>query len=113
MANVTNFEKWKNSLVKGIATYDFYVDFDQIKNEKINSSNPYLPKKWKYIKDGLALLSSDFINAKNIRSEFVRLLNKYPKEILYTLPLLVAKKDEELFCTNKEKGDKIYTFEVD
>ena len=54
MKNEINFELWFKTLSEGIATYEYYVDFEQIERDRIESSNPYLPEKWNYIKAGLA-----------------------------------------------------------
>ncbi len=78
------FEDWLKSMRKSIADYKYYIDFNSVyKNAE------------KY-KVELNILNS-LIGSKDIENEFKTLLNKYP-EILNAIPILIAKRETEIFC---------------
>ncbi len=77
-----NFEKWLNTMIDTVATWDYYTDFDKV----------YLNVE--KIKIELNLLNS-LIGSKNIRTDFINLVKKYP-EVLKAIPILIAKREKQI-----------------
>ncbi len=90
-----DFTKWLKSFQESIATYAYYADFEKIYGN-VES-----------IKIELNILNS-LIGSKSIRSDFERLLNKYP-EVIRCIPILLAVRSNEI-AVNDEKGMFIYEF---
>lgn len=84
---IRDFNKWLATMKESIATYDYYVDFNSVY------------KNTEDIKIELNILNS-LIGSKNIEAEFESLLEKYP-EILKAIPILIAKREKEIKCTDK------------
>ena len=70
-----DFYKWLDTFRESIATYSYYVDFKKV-YENVDS-----------IKVELNILNS-LIGSKNIKTDFEKLLQKYP-ETLKCVPILL------------------------
>ena len=84
-----DFTKWLSSFRDSIATYSYYVDFEKIYDNVEN------------IKIELNILNS-LIGSKNIKSDFEKILEKYP-ETLKCIPILLAVRNSEI-AVSDEKG---------
>ena len=91
-----NFEKWLSNFKTSIATYDYYVDFSKVYGN-IDS-----------IRVELNILNA-LIGHKDIKNEFINLVNKYP-EVLKCIPLLLAIRGKEVAITD-ENGSRVYRFD--
>ena len=90
-----NFNTWLSSFRYSIADFSYYIDFTKV-YKNVDS-----------IKIELNILNS-LIGSKNIESDFVNLISKYP-ETLKCIPILLAVREYEIFAG--ENGDvKLYTF---
>lgn len=85
-----NFQVWLDSFRESIADYGYYVDFPKI---YINVES---------ITIELNILNS-LIGAKNIKTDFVNLANKYP-EILSCIPILLAVRQNEILCQDEKES---------
>ena len=72
-----DFNQWLSTMTDSIADWTYYVDFPKV-YRNVNE-----------IKIPLNIMNS-LLGSKNIRSEFLELLDKYP-EILKAIPIIVAK----------------------
>lgn len=93
-----NFDIWLGKFRASISTYDYYVDFEKVYRNVDE------------IKIELNILNS-LIGSKNIKDDFLNLLRKYP-DILKAIPILLAKRESEIFCQD-EKGGYLYKFNFD
>lgn len=90
-----DFNTWLSSFRYSIADFGYYIDFTKV-YKNVDS-----------IKIELNILNS-LIGSKNIESDFVNLISKYP-ETLKCIPILLAVREYEIFAG--ENGDvKLYTF---
>ena len=89
------FEPWLATFRESIADYHYYTDF----------SNVY--RNTNQIKVELNILNS-LVGSRNIEQEFRQLLEKYP-ECLKAVPILLAKREPEIFCMDKN-GSFTYGF---
>lgn len=94
MAN-KNFNDWLLTFRESIADYKYYIDF----NNAYNNLNEF--------KVELNILNS-LVGSKNIEEEFKRLITKYP-ETLKTIPILLAKREDEIYCQD-DNGKYKYNF---
>lgn len=85
-----NFNEWINKFKESIADYKYYVDFEKV-YRNVDS-----------IKIELNILNS-LIGSKNIENDFRILLKKYP-EVLKVIPILIAKRESEIYCQNTDGG---------
>lgn len=85
-----DFNGWLNKFKESITDYKYYVDFEKIYRN--------IDK----IKIELNILNS-LIGSKNIENEFKVLLKKYP-EILKVIPILIAKRENEIYCQDSNGG---------
>ena len=85
-----NFNEWLKTLRESIANYTYYIDFNTVYN-KANE-----------LKFELNLLNS-LIGSKDIENDFEYLINKYP-EVLKAIPILIAKRELEIYCMDEEGG---------
>lgn len=85
-----NFNEWISKFKESIADYKYYVDFDKV-YRNVDA-----------IKVELNILNS-LIGSKNIENEFRLLLKKYP-EILKVIPILIAKRENEIYCQDTNSG---------
>ena len=90
-----DFNKWLDTFRESISDYSYYTNFD----------NVY--KNTNEIKIELNILNS-LVGSKNIKNDFEKLLKEYP-ECLKALPILLAKREKEIFCMD-EKGSFTYNF---
>ena len=84
------FDIWES-----IADYKYYVDFNNV----YNNLNEF--------KVELNILNS-LVGSKNIEDEFKSLITKYP-EILKAIPILLAKRENEIYCQD-DNGKYKYNF---
>lgn len=90
-----NFNDWISKFKRNIADYKYYVDFEKV---YCNVDD---------IKVELNILNS-LIGSNDIENEFVKLLKKYP-EILRAIPILIAKRESEIYCQDLN-GELFYNF---
>ena len=90
-----DFNAWLDTFRQSIADYRYYTDFNNV----YRNTNQ--------IKVELNILNS-LVGAENIEEEFSDLLAKYP-ECLRAVPILLAKRENEIFCMDK-KGSFTYNF---
>ena len=91
-----DFNAWFLNFKENIADYKYYTDFDKVYTNV------------EKIKVELNILNS-LIGSKNIERDFITLFKKYP-EIIKALPILIAKREKEIFCQD-ENGGITYTFD--
>lgn len=85
-----DFNEWLSGFRDSIATWKYYTDFEKV---YLNTNK---------IKDELNILNG-LIGADNIKSEFKRIINKYP-DTLKVIPILIAKREYEIKITDAEKN---------
>ena len=85
-----NFNEWISKFKESIADYKYYVDFEKV-YRNVDA-----------IKIELNILNS-LICSKDIENEFRVLLKKYP-EILKVIPVLIAKRENEIYCQDTNGG---------
>lgn len=85
-----NFNEWISKFKESIADYKYYVDFEKV-YRNVDA-----------IKVELNILNS-LIGSKDIENEFRVLLKKYP-EILKVIPVLIAKRENEIYCQDGNGG---------
>ena len=90
-----DFNQWLETFRQSIADYHYYTDFNNV----FRNTNQF--------KVELNILNS-LVGAENIEEEFRVLLEKYP-ECLKVVPILLAKREDEIFCMDK-KGSFTYNF---
>lgn len=88
-----DFDTWLNTFKKSISTYSYYVDFKKVY------------KNVEEIKVELNILNS-LIGSKNIKSDFEKLLLKYP-DTIKCIPILLAVRTFEIDIT---EGKEIIVF---
>lgn len=91
-----DFKEWFSNFRQSINGYDFYVDFEKVYGKIDN------------IKIELNILNS-LVGSKNIENDFVNLLKRYP-ETLKVIPILLAKRESEIYCQD-ENGGKTFNFD--
>lgn len=92
-----DFDQWLSTFRDTIANYTYYVDFEKAYYN--------LDK----LKVELNILNS-LVGSKNIEVDFVKLLKKYP-EIIKVIPILLAKREKEIYCID-ENGGVTYDFSI-
>ena len=92
-----DFNTWLSEFRDSIADYGYYIDFEKV---YCNVDKVRLE---------LHLLNS-LIGSKNIAEDFQTLVSRYP-EILKCIPLLLAVRENEIFCKN-ENGGYLYQFDL-
>lgn len=90
-----DFSQWLACFRDSIADYKFYIDFDKVYRNVEN------------IKIELNILNS-LIGSNNIEADFEMLVKKYP-EVLACIPILLAKRESEIYCQD-ENGGVLYVF---
>lgn len=90
-----DFTKWLSTFRDSIATYSYYVDFKKVYGN-VES-----------IKIELNILNS-LIGSKNIKSDFEKILRKYP-ETLKCIPILLAVRNSEI-AVSDESGSCLFDF---
>lgn len=84
------FDEWLSLFKDSIADYRYYTDFNKV------YSNIEKNKK------GLSLLNT-LIGCENIEQHFDELVSSHP-EVLNTIPILLAKREPEVFARDEEGG---------
>ena len=87
------FDEWLSKFRPSISTYDYYVDFEKVYRNVDE------------VKIELNLLNS-LIGSKDIKTDFVNLLKRYP-EILKAIPILLAKRENEIYCQDENGGKQM------
>lgn len=90
-----DFISWLSSFRNSIATYSYYVDFEKVYGN-VES-----------IKIELSILNS-LIGSKNIKTDFEKILQKYP-ETLKCIPILLAVRSSEI-AVSDENGSFMFDF---
>lgn len=90
-----DFNEWLKTIRSSIANYTYYIDFDTV----------YANAKG--LKVELNILNS-LIGSKDIENDFEKLVAKYP-EVLKAIPILLAKRESEIFCMDEE-GSILFEF---
>lgn len=90
-----DFNNWLSTFKDSIADWKYYTDFEKV-YRNVDS-----------IKVELNILNS-LINSDNIELEFRNLVGKYP-EVLKVIPILLAKRENEIKITDPE-GYKTFNF---
>lgn len=91
-----DFSEWLSSFRDSIASYEYYIDFNKV-YRNIDS-----------IKIELNIFNS-LIGSKNIKNDFKLLIKRYP-EVLRVIPILLAKREREIYCQD-ENGGYLYQFD--
>lgn len=90
-----DFISWLSNFRNSIATYSYYVDFEKVYENVEN------------IKIELNILNS-LIGSKNIKTDFEKILEKYP-ETLKSIPILLAVRSSEI-AVSDENGSFMFDF---
>lgn len=85
-----NFDLWLSTFRESIADYKYYIDFSTVYKN-------ILP-----LKKELELLDS-LVGSKNIEEDLKVLYANHP-EILNAIPLLLAKREKQIYCVDKNGG---------
>ena len=93
-----NFNEWLSCFRESIADYRYYVDFDKV-HKNVDS-----------IKIELNILNS-LVGSKNIETDFINILKKYP-ETLKVIPILLAKRESEIYCQDQELA-RVFEFDFE
>ena len=93
-----DFDEWLSKFRPSISSYEYYVDFEKV-HRNVDE-----------IKIELNILNS-LIGSRNIKEDFVNILNRYP-DTLKAIPILLAKREDEIYCQD-EKGGYLYKFNSD
>ena len=83
-------------VLESIASYEYYIDFNKV-YRNVDS-----------IKIELNILNS-LIGSRHIKDDFKKLIKQYP-ETLKTIPILLAKRESEIYCQD-ENGGYLYQFD--
>ena len=90
-----DFNAWLSGFRDSIADYKYYIDFGKVYRNVED------------VKVELNILNS-LVGSKDIENEFKALLKRYP-EILRAVPILLAKRESEIYCQD-ENGGFLYKF---
>lgn len=90
-----NFNEWFKTMRSSIANYTYYINFDTVYENA------------EEIKVELNILNS-LTGSKDIEADFEKLVAKYP-EVLKVIPILLAKRESEIFCMDEE-GSILFEF---
>lgn len=90
------FEPWLETMRPSINTYGFYTDFEKVDMNVLS------------VRVSLNLLNT-LIGADDIENDFLKIISKYP-ETLEVVPILLAKRENEIYCQDEEKGNILYNF---
>lgn len=91
-----DFNVWLTQFRNSIADYKYYIDFDIVY------------KNVESIKIELNIMNS-LIGSKNIELDFTNLVRTYP-QIVKCIPILLAKRESDIFCQD-DKGGVTYHFD--
>lgn len=90
------FEPWLETMRPSINTYGFYTDFAKVDMNVLS------------VRVSLNLLNT-LIGADDIENDFLKIISKYP-ETLEVVPILLAKRENEIYCQDEAKGNILYNF---
>lgn len=90
------FEPWLETMRPSINTYGFYTDFAKVDMNVLS------------VRVSLNLLNA-LIGAEDIENDFLKIISKYP-ETLEVVPILLAKRENEIYCQDEAKGNILYNF---
>lgn len=90
------FEPWLETMRPSINTYKFYTDFEKVDMNVLS------------VRVSLNLLNA-LIGAEDIENDFLKIISKYP-ETLEVVPILLAKRENEIYCQDEAKGNILYNF---
>lgn len=90
------FEPWLETMRPSINTYGFYTDFAKVDMNVLS------------VRVSLNLLNT-LIGAEDIENDFLKIISKYP-ETLEVVPILLAKRENEIYCQDEAKGNILYNF---
>ena len=90
------FEPWLETMRPSINTYSFYTDFAKVDMNVLS------------VRVSLNLLNA-LIGAEDIENDFLEIISKYP-ETLEIIPILLAKRENEIHCQDEAKGNILYNF---
>lgn len=90
------FEPWLETMRPSINTYSFYTDFAKVDMNVLS------------VRVSLNLLNA-LIGAEDIENDFLEIISKYP-ETLEVIPILLAKRENEIYCQDEAKGNILYNF---
>lgn len=90
------FEPWLETMRPSINTYGFYTDFAKVDMNVLS------------VRVSLNLLNT-LIGAEDIEKDFLEIISKYP-ETLEVIPILLAKRENEIYCQDEAKGNILYNF---
>ena len=85
-----NFEEWFSTFRESINGYDYYSDFKKI------------CKNARKLRDEINILNL-LVKASDIKSEFLRIIKKYP-ECLKAIPILLAVRSYEIYCQDENSA---------
>ncbi len=92
-----DFNTWLSTFRNSIADYGYYIDFDKVYRNVDD------------IRVELNILNS-LIGSRNIKSDFMTLIQKYP-ETIKCIPILLAVRANEIYCQD-ENGGYLYNFKA-
>ena len=90
------FEPWLETMRPSINTYKFYTDFQKVDMNVLS------------VRVSLNLLNA-LIGAEDIENDFLEIISKYP-ETLEVIPILLAKRENDIYCQDEAKGNILYNF---
>ena len=90
-----NFNEWLSNFKESIANYSYYINFGIVY------------KNAEEFKSELNLLNS-LIGSSNIENDFRELVKEHP-EVLKCIPILIAKREKRIVCTD-EDGEYAFNF---
>ena len=90
------FEPWLETMRPSINSYGFYTDFAKVDMNVLS------------VRVSLNLLNA-LIGAEDIENDFLEIISKYP-ETLEVIPILLAKRENEIYCQDEAKGNILYNF---
>ena len=92
-----DFDAWLSNFRESIADYKYYIDFSTV------YKNVETYKRELNLLDGL-------LGATNIEEGFCDLYDYHP-QIIEAIPLLLAKREKQIYCIDKN-GGKTYNFQI-
>lgn len=97
-----NFNLWLFQFKESIADYKYYIDFDVVYQHVSD------------YEDGLNLLNG--LRGKNgldFDNKFISLVNEYGNKVLRCIPILLAKREYDIFCIDSNHQIKYNFFKVE
>lgn len=97
-----NFNLWRSQFKESIADYKYYIDFDVVYQHVSD------------YEDGLNLLNG--LRGKNgldFDNKFISLVNEYGNKVLRCIPILLAKREYDIFCIDSNHQIKYNFFKVE